>query len=198
MRKFQSVFRTIYFFPSMISLTVVGLLWQIIFSPIFGLINPILTMINSPYAEIDLLGNTLTAIYAVIGVSQWQYIGFTLVLFLVSIQQIPTDLYEAAEIDGAKFFLKMTKITIPHIKEILLVNLVVTVIGSFKVFEEVYTMTAGGPGRSSEVLGTYLYRAGFRNDEMGYASAIGTVIFIITFILSLVQIKLSKMGKIEE
>ena len=193
MRKCEPFFRTVYFFPSIISLTVVGLLWQIIMSPVFGIINPLLEMVHAPFAEIDLLGNTHTAIYSVIAVSQWQYIGFTLVLFLVAIQQVPDELYEAAELDGAGFFRRMFYITIPYIKGIIIVNLVVTVIGSFKVFEEVYTMTAGGPGRSSEVLGTYLYRAGFRNDEMGYASAIGSLIFIITFILSMIQLKLSNL-----
>lgn len=194
MRKVQPVFRTIYYIPSMVSLAVVGLLWQIIFSPIFGLVNPLLNMLNIDYSTIDLLGSSKTAIFSVIAVSQWQYIGYTLVLFLVSMQKVPEELMEAGRIDGASAIQSFFHITIPQIKEIILVNTMITVIGAFKVFEEVYTMTGGGPGKSSQVLGTYLYSTGFRNDEMGYASAIAILIFTITLIFSIIQLKISKVG----
>ena len=195
MRRAQPFFRTVYFLPSMISLTVVGLLWQTIYSPIFGIVNPLLEKIGLAFLTTDWLGNTKTAIFAVIAVSQWQYFGYTMVLFLVAMQNVPSDLYEAELIDGASYLQRFLHVTIPNIREIILVNCMTTIIGAFQVFDEVYVMTGGGPGRSSEVLGTYLFRSGFRNDEMGYASAIATLVFVVTFIFSVVQMRISGVGR---
>lgn len=192
-RKCQPFFRTVYFLPSLISVTVVGLLWQMIYSPVFGFINPFFQAVGLPSMAKDWLGSQKLAIYAVTMVSQWQYTGYTMVLFLVALQKIPEDLYEAAIIDGANRIQRFRYITVPQAKEMIVVNMVITVIGSFKVFDEVYVMTSGGPGVSSQVLGSYLYKAAFSTDEMGYASAIATLVFIITFILSVVQLKVSKI-----
>lgn len=196
-RRLQPMFRTIFFLPSMISLTVVGILWQTIYNPNLGIINPLLEKLGLGVLAMDWLGNTHTAIFAVIAVSQWQYFGYTMVLFLVAMQRVPEELYESAYIDGATPFQRFIHVTVPNIKEILVVNCVTTVIGAFQVFDEVYVMTAGGPGKASEVLGTYLYRTGFRNDEMGYASAIAVLIFLVTFVLSIGQMRLSRVGEEE-
>lgn len=196
-RRLQPMFRTIFFLPSMISLTVVGILWQTIYNPNLGIINPLLEKLGLGALAMDWLGNTHTAIFAVIAVSQWQYFGYTMVLFLVAMQRVPEELYESAYIDGATPFQRFIHVTVPNIKEILVVNCVTTVIGAFQVFDEVYVMTAGGPGKASEVLGTYLYRTGFRNDEMGYASAIAVLIFLVTFVLSIGQMRLSRVGEEE-
>ncbi|NRD76879.1 sugar ABC transporter permease [Bacillus sp. BRMEA1] len=194
-RKFQPFFRTVFFIPSVISIAVVGLMWQLLYNPEIGLVNGFLHAIGHSRWAHSWLGDSNTAIFAVIFVSQWQYTGYMAMLFLISMQKIPAEYYEAAMIDGASKIKTFLKITIPQIREMILVGTVITVIGAFKVFDEVYVMTGGGPGRSTEVLGTMLYRAAFRNDEMGYASAIGTVIFIITLILSLLQMKLGKSGQ---
>ncbi len=196
-RRLQPMFRTIFFLPSMISLAVVGILWQTIYNPNLGIINPLLEKLGLGVLAMDWLGNTHTAIFAVIAVSQWQYFGYTMVLFLVAMQRVPEELYESAYIDGATPFQRFIHVTVPNIKEILVVNCVTTVIGAFQVFDEVYVMTAGGPGKASEVLGTYLYRTGFRNDEMGYASAIAVLIFLVTFVLSIGQMRLSRVGEEE-
>lgn len=192
MRKYQAFFRTVYFIPSVISITVVGLLFQLIYNPNIGLLNAFLKVIGLESLAHDWLGQSSTAMYAVIATSQWQYIGYIMLLFLVAIQKIPEELYESAMIDGASAFKKFIHITIPQIKETILVSSIITVIGAFKVFDEVYVMTAGGPGRSTEVLASYLYRTGFRNDEMGYAATIATLIFLITFVVTLIQLKVTK------
>ena len=192
-RRVQPFFRTVYFLPSLISITVVGLLWQMIYSPVFGFLNPLLKVLGLSFLTKDWLGSQTTAIYAVTMVSQWQYTGYTMVLFIVALQKIPEDLYEAATIDGAGKIQRFWYITIPQAKEMIAVNMIITIIGSFKVFDEVYIMTSGGPGGSSQVLGSYLYKAAFSTDEMGYASAIATLVFFITFMLSMVQLKLSKI-----
>lgn len=198
MRRSQPFFRTVYFLPSMISLTVVGILWQTIYSPVFGIVNPLLEKLGLGMLATDWLGNTRTAVFSVIAVSQWQYFGYTMVLFLVAMQGVPADLYESAIIDGANSFQRFIHITIPNIREIILVNCMITIIGAFQVFDEIYIMTGGGPGRSSEVLGTYLFRTGFRNDEMGYASAIATMVFLVTFVFSVIQMRISGTGRREE
>lgn len=194
-RRFQPFFRTVFFIPSVISLAVIGLVWQLLYNPEIGLVNAFFKFIGHAGWAHDWLGDSKTAMFAVIFVSQWQYTGYMVMLFLIAMQKIPAEYYEAALIDGASKVRTFLSITIPQIREMVLVGTVITVIGAFKVFDEVYVMTDGGPGRSTEVLGTMLYRAAFRNDEMGYASAIGTIIFIITLTLSLLQMKLGKSGQ---
>lgn len=135
------------------------------------------------------IGEKQTAMYAVIAVSQWQSIGYIMLLFLVAIQKIPEGIYESAVIDGANGWQKFWYITVPQVRGTIVLSSILTIIGGFKVFDEVYVMTAGGPGRATEVLASFLYRSGFRNDEMGYASSIATVIFIITFLITLLQLK---------
>ena len=188
-RKHQTFFRTIYFIPSLLMVTVTGILFKMLFNPTLGLVNPLLDLLGFNSANVDLLGNSSTAIYAVIAMSQWQYIGYTVILFIVAMQNIPEDLYEAAEIDGANAVQRLLRITLPQMKDTIMINMIIVVSGSIRVFDEVYVMTSGGPGTSTETLATYLYRTGFNNDEMGYASAIGAVIFLITFILGIFQLK---------
>ncbi|MDD5013873.1 MAG: sugar ABC transporter permease [Atribacterota bacterium] len=189
-RKMEPFFRTVFFIPSLISLTVTGLLWVFILNPQIGILNAALKAVGLGRYAYSWLGNSSTAIYAVIGVSQWQYTGYIVLLFIVAIQKIPPELYEVALLDGANYIQKFIYVTIPQVKGMILLASVITIIGAFKVFDHIYVMTAGGPGRSTEVLATYLYRSAFRNDEMGLAAALGFVIFVITFIISVVQIKL--------
>jgi raffinose/stachyose/melibiose transport system permease protein len=190
--KFQGFFRTVYFVPAVISLTVIGILWQFVYHPMYGIVNPFLKLIGLGGLATDWLGKGSIAIYSVIFVSQWQNIGYIMLLFIVAIQKIPSEIYESAVIDGATGIQGFFYITLPLVKEMTLVTTVITVIGAFKVFSEVYVMTAGGPGHATETLATYMYRMGFRNDEMGYASAISALIFAVLLALTLVQVKISK------
>lgn len=190
--KLRIFFRSIYFMPSVISITVVALVFQFVYNPDIGILNSFLRVVGLEKYSHAWLGESKTAIFSIIAMSQWQYVGYIMMLFIVAIQKIPEDIYEAADIDGASGLQKALFITIPQVKEMTLVTSVITVIGAFKVFSEVYVMTLGGPGTSSQVLSTYLYRSAFINDEMGYASAIGVIIFIITIVLSIIQIKMSK------
>lgn len=193
MRKFQGFFRTVLFLPSLISMSVIALLWKCIFNPNTGLLNTFLMNIgvqNPP----TWLGDANLAIFCCIFISQWQYVGYCMLLDLIGIQKIPQELYEAALIDGAGSVKKFFYITLPMGKESMLVTAIITVIGSFKIFTEIQILTGGGPGRASEVLATAMYRAAFVNDEMGVASAYAVIIFVITLVLSLVQMKLSKTG----
>ncbi|WMJ86066.1 carbohydrate ABC transporter permease [Anaerocolumna sp. MB42-C2] len=187
MRKSQRFFQTVYFIPSLLMATVVGITFKMIYSPSLGIINPMLELIGINTSHIDLLGNARSATYAIVAMSQWQYIGYTVILFVVAIQNIPEDLYEAAAIDGAPAIKKFMYITIPQLKDTILINTIITVTGSIREYDEVFVTTNGGPGTATETLATYLYKVGFKNDQMGYASAIAFFIFILTFLIGLLQ-----------
>ncbi|MFZ5822281.1 MAG: carbohydrate ABC transporter permease [Chloroflexota bacterium] len=192
---FSSFFRNTLFLPSVLAISVVGVTWQLIYRPDTGLINQLLRALGLDMLTRTWLGDEGTAIYSIIAVSQWQWVGYCMILFIVAIQAIPEELFESARIDGANAVQQFFAITVPLVRETTLVMATITVIGAFKVFDIVWVMTAGGPNHASEVLGNYLYRVAFRNDEMGYASAIATLLFAITFILTFVQLWMGRTGK---
>ncbi|MUV37214.1 putative ABC transporter permease protein YurN [Lentibacillus sp. JNUCC-1] len=194
-RKIAPFFRVVYFMPVMISVSVIALLFGFVYNPQMGLLNEFLQLIGLEDLAKPWLGNSSTAIYAVIAMSQWQSIGFIMMLFVVAIQKVPKELYEAADIDGAGKIKKFFSITIPQVKEAIFVNTLITVTGSMLVFNEPYILTGGGPGFSSITMSVHMYQEGFVKDNMGLASTVAFVIFLITAILALIQIKLSGTGK---
>lgn len=195
LRRWQSVFRTIYFIPSLLMVTVTGITFKMLYSPSIGLINPLLEAIGIGTSNIDILGNAKSAIFGVAAASQWQYIGYTVVLFIVAMQSISDDIYEAAEIDGANAIQKFFRITVPLMKDTVMINMIIVITGAVRVYDEVYVMTSGGPGRATQTLATYLYQVGFKNDQMGYASAIAFFVFVVTFVLGLFQMKGYDLGE---
>ncbi len=188
-KRMGTFFRNTLFIPSIISIPAVALLWYFIYNPQIGLLNGILGVVGLDSLKTAWLANPKTAIYSVIMMSQWQYTGYIMVLLVVAIQKIPRELYESAVIDGANEFQKAVYITIPSIKSMLAVTTIITFIGSFKLFSEIYIMTDGGPYNTTQVLGVYMYRAAFKFDEMGYGSAVAVIIFTITFLVSILQLK---------
>lgn len=188
--RYAAVTRVIIFIPAVVSLTAIGLLWVIGYSPSIGFVNPLLEKIGLSSLTNDWLGNAKTAMWAVIMVSQWQYIGEMVMLYTVGLQSVPLEIYESAKIDGASGLQTFFRITIPLIKSTILMNTTITIIGAFMVFDEVYVMTSGGPGNATEVLATLMYKIGFRKDNMGYASAIGVLLFVITFAFSFIQMRM--------
>ncbi|MEV6494720.1 sugar ABC transporter permease, partial [Actinoplanes sp. NPDC051633] len=143
------------------------------------------------------LGEKSTAIWSIVAMSQWQSIGYTAVLFVVAIQRIPREFYEAVRVDGAGPVRTFFTITVPMVREMTTLLVILTVSGAFLVFNEVMVMTAGGPDNSSHVLNTWLYRNAFFEDDMGYAATIATVIFVITFIVAVVQLAVARRRRIE-
>ncbi|MEC1777302.1 carbohydrate ABC transporter permease [Bacillus mojavensis] len=194
-RKWSPFFRTVFFLPVVISMTVIALLFDFIYNPETGLLNQLLQAVGLDQLTRAWLGDDSTAMLSVIFVSQWQSVGYIAMLYIVSIQKIPDELYEAARLDGAGKIQQFFHITIPQTKEMSFVAVVMTLTGAFTVFNEPYILTGGGPGNASEVLSTFLYKSAFTKDMMGYASAIATVVLIITLALSLMQMKFFKTGK---
>ncbi|HXX38754.1 MAG TPA: sugar ABC transporter permease [bacterium] len=179
--RLRAFLRTVYFIPVTISITVTGLLFQFLYHPQFGLVNRVLVILGHPQWTHSWLGEEATAIWAIIGMSQWQSVGYVMVLLTVAMQKIPREFYEAAYIDGTTKVQAFFLITVPLLREMTTLMMILTISGAFLVFNEVKVMTDGGPNNASQVLGTWLYRSAFQNDQMGYASAIATVIFILTF-----------------
>ena len=194
-RRFAAFFRVTFFMPVMISISVIALLFGFIYNPQMGLLNSFLELVGLENLGKAWLGNSKTAIYAVIAMSQWQSIGYVMMLFVVAIQKIPKELYEAAELDGAGKIRQFFSVTVPQVRETLFVNTLITINGSMLVFNEPYILTGGGPGTSSTTLSVYMYQMGFFRDRMGYASTIAITIFMLTAIFAMIQIRISRTGK---
>jgi raffinose/stachyose/melibiose transport system permease protein len=188
----SSFFRVSLFIPSILPITVIGFLWQLLYQPAFGLIDQLLEAVGLESWARAWLGEEKTALLATVAVSQWQWTGYLTVLFVVAIRAIPKELYEAVQIDGGGRIRQFRHVTVPGVRETTLLIAIITIFGSIKVFDIVWVMTAGGPNNASEVLGTYMYRSAFRNDLVGYGATIAVVMFILAFVFGIVQISLQR------
>ena len=196
-RKSERFFQTIFFIPTLLSLTVVCLLFEFIYNPQMGLLNSFFEAVGLDGLTRIWLGTRDTAMLSIIAVSQWQSFGYITMLFIVAIQKIPSDLYEAAIVDGAGKIRRFFTITCPMVKQMFFVTMVLTVSGAFTVFNEPYILTGGGAGTATMVLSLHMYQTGFVKNRMGYASAIAMLIFVITAVLSSVQFFSFGTGKEE-
>jgi raffinose/stachyose/melibiose transport system permease protein len=182
-QRLSTFFRVSFFIPSILPVTVIGLLWQILYEPGIGLINQALTAAGLGGLAHAWLGEEATALPSVVAVSQWQWTGYITVLFVVAIRAIPRELYEAADIDGAGPWKKFWVITVPGVSETTVLLALMTIFGAIKVFDIVWVMTAGGPNNASQVMATYMYRSAFQIDRVGYASAVAVVMFALSSVV---------------
>jgi raffinose/stachyose/melibiose transport system permease protein len=195
--RLKGFLRTVYFIPAVLSLTVVGLLFTFVYNPQIGLVNRFLDIVGLRGLEHSWLGESATAIWSIIAMSQWQNVGYLMVLFIVAIQRIPRDLYESAYIDGASRVAAFRYITVPLVRQMTLLATIITISGAFLVLNEVWVMTAGGPNNSSHTLASWLYKSAFFNDQFGYASALAVVIFLITMGTAIVQLFLARGREVQ-
>ncbi|GAA2188953.1 sugar ABC transporter permease [Leucobacter alluvii] len=193
----RNALRVIYFIPSAISITVSGLLFYFIYEPNIGMLNSALGFFGLDALAQPWLGQESTAMFGIIAMSQWQGFGYSALLFTVAIQRIPTELYEAAQIDGVGPFRRFFTITLPLVREMSGLMMIVTISGAFQVFNEVMVMTSGGPNNSTQVLGTWLYRNGFVRNDFGYAAAIAVVIFLLSLGIGLAQLWYTRKRRVE-
>ncbi|MET9859091.1 sugar ABC transporter permease [Streptomyces smyrnaeus] len=196
-RRLGGLLRTLYVVPAAVSMTVAGLLFQFLYQRDAGLVNSLLGGVGLDSWQRDWLGQPDTAIWGVIGMSQWQSFGYTTMLLTVAVQRIPRELYEAAYVDGAGRVRTFFTVTVPMVRQMTTLLVILTVSGAFLVFNEVMVMTGGGPSNSSQVLGTWLYASAFTGDDMGYAAAIGTVMFVLTFAAGAAQLYYSRRKAVE-
>lgn len=184
-----SVFRTIYYLPAILSGVAVAILWQWIFSTEFGLLNTALRLfgIEGP----AWLGSKIWVIPAFVVMRLWS-VGGGMVIYLAGLQAIPTDLYEAAEIDGANWWQRILRITLPMLSPTIFFQLITGVIFSMQIFTETFIMTNGGPANASLFYMLYLYRQAFQYFKMGYASALAWVFFVVILLLTLILFATAK------
>ncbi|TSB47975.1 sugar ABC transporter permease [Alkalicoccobacillus porphyridii] len=183
---FKGFFKVVYFMPYISSTVAIAIVFQLLFHPSFGPINEFLISIgieNPP----RWLADSSWALISVILITIWTSIGFNLIIYMAALQNIPLELYEAAEVDGANFLQKFKNITLPTLSPTTFFLLITGIIYSFKSFELIVVLTSGGPGYSTSVIVYYLYEQAFENLRSGYASAISMILLLILFIITGVQ-----------
>lgn len=182
------IFRTAFFLPYISATVAVAVVWQLIFHPTMGPLNAFLLTIgfdNPP----KWLSSSDWAMTSVIIVSIWKFIGYYMIIFIAGLQGIPDYLYEAAEIDGASKIQKFFKVTLPMLSPTMFFCMIISIINSFKVFDQIYILTEGGPGRSTNVLAYTIYNEAFVKYKFGYASSMAYVLFIMIMVVTLIQFR---------
>jgi len=185
----QGFFRVLYFLPVVSPPVAVALVWAWIFNENFGLLNSLLSGLgvhNLP----RWMASTQWALPALMIVSIWQNIGYSMVLFLAGLQNIPTEIYEAGALEGAIGWKRLRHLTLPLISPTTFFVLTISVIFSFQVFDLAFIMTDGGPSNATNTVVFYIYQNAFRFYRMGYASAVAWILFIVIFVVTLVQYRL--------
>jgi raffinose/stachyose/melibiose transport system permease protein len=183
-------FRTIYFLPVVVSPVIIGVIWNWIYNPLFGILNRTLRNIGLGNLAKGWLGEPSTALYAVLVTAIWSYIGFCVVVLYSGLQKVDSQLVDAAKIDGANAWTRFRHVIIPQISSVLTMVLVYTVIGGFNVFDLVWIMTRGGPANASEVIATYTYGKAFQENEVGYGAALSMVMTVIALIAAIITLRL--------
>ncbi len=191
--KFKSLFRLAYFLPVVTTLVAVAIVWRFIYHPNFGILNFFLGLIG--INPIDWLGDPDWAMPSIILLAVWKNFGYNMIIFIAGLQNIPEELYEAADIEGANAFQKFKHITLPMLAPTTIFVSIITMIGYFQLFAEPYVMTQGGPLNKTLSIVQYMYQEGFRWWNMGYSASIAFVLFIIIFIGTLIQFKVQKLSK---
>lgn len=175
--------RTCFYLPAVLSLIVVGIMFKAVFKLDGGILNQILTTIGLESLTRDWLGDGKTAMWSIIFVQIWKWSGFAMTIYLAGLQGISKDYYEAATIDGAGTWDKFKNITLPLLAPAFTVVITMNTIGGFKVFEQVYVMTNGGPGNATQVLNTYIYKE-FSKGTLGRSSAASLLLFLMISVIA--------------
>ncbi|HEX3958141.1 MAG TPA: sugar ABC transporter permease [Trebonia sp.] len=192
---YSSLLRAAYFFPFIASLVVVGIIWKFLLDPQVGLIDAWLSDVG--ISPPDWLQSTSLALPTVIAVGIWKNVGFAMIVLLASMQQVPTFLYEAATLDGANVWQRFRHVTLPALRPALLFTTLIATITGLQLFDLVYAMTSGGPIFHTESVVMYLYEEGFVDFQMGYASAIAWVLFLIILIISAIQLRVLRYRDVD-
>jgi multiple sugar transport system permease protein len=186
----KTFFRTIYFVPFVTTLVAVAIVWRYLYNPQYGLFNYALGFVG--IGPIDWLGDPRWAMPAIILLAVWKNFGYNMLIFIAGLQNIPAELYEAAELDGAGPLRRFRHVTLPMLAPTFLFVGVITMIGYFQLFAEPYVMTAGGPLRATTSLVLLMYEEGFRWWRMGVAASVAFVLFLIILAWTLLQFRLQR------
>jgi raffinose/stachyose/melibiose transport system permease protein len=186
------LFKVTYFLPLLMSTVAVGILFKYVYDPQSGLLTTFLQAVGLSALVRTWLGDPGVALYAVIAVICWQFIPFYMILFLAALAGIPSELREAAFLDGATENQYFWKIALPMVKGTIATAAILSLIGSLKYFDLIWVMTEGGPLNATELMATYMYKNAFISFKMGYGSTIATMLFIIVMVVSLTVMSLTR------
>ena len=192
-RKFplRTLFRTGIYMPVTLSYVVIGALWTWIYNPTFGLLNALLKVLGLEHLIVGWLSDSRVALYSVVAVDVWKWIGYHMVLYLAGLQAISQDLYEAAALDGANGWQKFVNITIPQLNSTIVVNVLMSLTGAFASnFDIVNILTGGGPMHATEVSLTYIMTTAFKYNSMGKANAMSMILFLLVFLFGFAQLRI--------
>jgi raffinose/stachyose/melibiose transport system permease protein len=187
--RLRAFFRTSAFLPVMFSFVVCGVLWSWIFNPLFGLADHALALVGI-HSPPGWLSDPTIALWSVLWVDVWKWTGFHMVLYLAALQAVPQELYDAAAIDGANWWSRLTRITIPGIRPVIALSVLLSLTGAFVAnYDVVYVMTGGGPLNATQVALTYIVQTTFTSDEVGYANAMSMILLVLVAIVGAVQLR---------
>jgi len=186
----SQILKSAYFFPSLVGLVYVSVIWQALFQQDTGIINFYLTSVGAP--RIDWLNGDVAGKVTVIIVDTWRNVGFAMLIFVSALQDVPKDIMEAAEIDGAGPWTRFRRVTAPMISPAIFFNVTITMIGAFQIYESIIVLTGGGPGDSTRSIVMYIAELAFQKFRMGYASAIAMTLFLIILALTAVQFRMRR------
>lgn len=191
-RKGSNIFKTIFFIPTILPVAAVSLMWVFIYNPNWGVLSTIIRGIGFENFNLDWLGNKNSAMYAVSFVNAWVSAGESMIIFAAGISSIPSELQEAASIDGATSWKRLIYITIPLLKETFRMYFILLITGALKAFNLIFVMTQGGPNGATEVPTMMVYFNGFKFYNYGYASAVAVSILAMGFVISFLINKVIK------
>ncbi len=193
--RFKGFFRTIFFMPNMISVIISAFMWTFIFTQVLPQLAEKTALL---FLDQSWIGDPKFSFFSIVIVSLWNGVGYMMIIYLAGLQGVPQSLKEAAVIDGANPVKTFRHITLPMISHAITICFFLTLNGAFKVFEVVFGLTGGGPGRSTQVITMNIYEEAFSNNfRYGYASAKSVVLFIIILIVTLIQIRVTKRNEVE-
>ena len=187
-------FRSVYFFPVISSLATMGIVWKFLLDPTIGIITHAMVAVGLP--DIDFLQSTAWALPSVILVGVWKSVGFSMVIFLAALQDVPESLLEAATLDGAGPWARFRRVVLPMLRPSMLFASVIASITSMQLFDSVYVMTGGGPIFHTETLVTYIYLEAFDYANPGYAAALSWVLFLLILAISMLQLRLFRYREV--
>ena len=188
----SSFFKAIFFMPIAMAPVIIAAIFRIIMDPNVGAINEALRFLHLDFLAQSWLGDPHIALYSICAINIFEWMGFSMIIYYAGLMSISDDIYEAAKIDGCGFWNTLFRITIPNLSGTTNTLILLGIVGSLKTFDIVIQTTGGGPGRSTEFLNTYLYKAGVQLFNGGLSAAIGVMVLIIAVMLSLIQLAFNK------
>jgi multiple sugar transport system permease protein len=190
----RGLFRTLYFLPVVTPFVVVSIIWKWLYNSQYGLFNYYLLKARLIDEPLGWLSDQNLAMPAVILMSVWSGVGFSMVVYLAGLQSVPAELYEAADVDGASAFSKLRYITVPLLRPTTLFLLVIGVIGSFQIFTQIFVMTSGGPVERTTTMVYYIYQSAFKFYQMGYASTLAWALTVMLLGFTILQVRLYRQA----